>query len=315
MSTFEANPHLRYGCAYIRLFAGQWHIEGSLDTPGDTYGLVIAYINAVALALEASNASLLRETYPPFPDFSYMLVLTHRARALVLIIGRSPFHTTREAIFRDLSQAPFPTSVESLVSEPEQERGWRNCLAIVFPADIMFRPIEQRTALIEAEAHTLAERLLIMHQEPEPQQPTLRPHSLASLIADEELRRRCGDLLGAENDFDRVIAQACLILEDRVRRAIGADGSLYGRDLMGRAFNTTNGLLLLSDRDGEQQGILSIYQGLMAFFRNNISHSIVTTYTQHDAFCAVMWVDLLLQLVATASERARATTVTSDSSE
>jgi len=37
MSTFEANPHLRYGCAYIRLFAGQWHVEGNLDMQGDVY--------------------------------------------------------------------------------------------------------------------------------------------------------------------------------------------------------------------------------------------------------------------------------------
>jgi hypothetical protein len=165
MSTFEANLHLGYGCVYIRLFAGHWHVEGHLDTQGDTYGLAVSYINAVALAMEAYNTSLLRETYPPFPDFSYMLVLTHRARKLVQIIGQSPFHTTGEAIFRDLSQAPFPTSVESLVSECEQERGWRNCLAISFPADMMSRPSEQRPALIEAEAHTVAERLVTIHQE------------------------------------------------------------------------------------------------------------------------------------------------------
>jgi hypothetical protein len=56
MSTFEANPHLCYGCAYTRLFAGQWHIEDSLDIPGDAYGLVVSFVNMVALAME-----------PPFP--------------------------------------------------------------------------------------------------------------------------------------------------------------------------------------------------------------------------------------------------------
>ena len=71
---------------------------------------------------------------------------------------------------------------------------------------------------------------------------------------------------------------------------------------MGRAFNSNNGLLRVSGHDGEQQGILFIYQGLMAFFRNNTNHSIATTYTRHDAFCVVMWVDLLLKLVSTALE-------------
>jgi hypothetical protein len=58
MSTFEANLHLRYGCVYIRLFAGHWHVEGHLDAQGDTYGLAVSYINAVALAMEAYTGSL-----------------------------------------------------------------------------------------------------------------------------------------------------------------------------------------------------------------------------------------------------------------
>jgi len=96
--------------------------------------LVVSFINAVALAMEPHNTSLLRETYSQFPDFSYTLVLMRHAHALVLIIGQSPFHTAREVIFRDLSQTPFPTSVESLVSVCEQERDGEIVLPSLFQA-------------------------------------------------------------------------------------------------------------------------------------------------------------------------------------
>ena len=36
-------------------------------------------------------------------------------------------------------------------------------------------------------------------------------------VADDELRRRCEDLLAADAHHDRVIRKACVILEDRVR--------------------------------------------------------------------------------------------------
>ena len=86
-----------------------------------------------------------------------------------------------------------------------------------------------------------------------------KANPLISLISDEELRRRCSDLLAAQNDYDRVIQQACLVLENRVRKAIGADASVVGADLMGQAFNPSSGLLRLSDRTAEQKGIMFIY--------------------------------------------------------
>jgi hypothetical protein len=44
--------------------------------------------------------------------------------------------------------------------------------------------------------------------------------SLPALIADDELRRRCEDLLAADSHYDRVVREACVILEDRVRKTI-----------------------------------------------------------------------------------------------
>lgn len=126
------------------------------------------------------------------------------------------------------------------------------------------------------------------------------PHSL---IADEQLRRRCTDLLAAEGDYDRVVREACVVLEDRVRVTIGADHGLIGVNLMEHAFGR-NGPLQLSSNEQEQTGALNFYRGTMAFFRNAAGHRLIDSYTQEDVLRFVAWVDLLLKMVATASAKA-----------
>ena len=126
--------------------------------------------------------------------------------------------------------------------------------------------------------------------------------SPSSLIADDELRRRCEDLLAAEEHHDRVIREACVILEDRVRKALGTAGKeLIGVTLMERAFSPKNGLLGLSEHDQEQVGAMQVYRGVMAFFRNPAGHNLVDSYTQEDALRFVVFVDLLLGMVGRAS--------------
>lgn len=125
--------------------------------------------------------------------------------------------------------------------------------------------------------------------------------SMPSLITDEELRRRCSDLLVAKGDYDRAIREACVVLENRVRKAINADGSLVGTSLMEQAFGEKNGLLKLSTHGAEQVGGMQIYRGVMALFRNHAGHHIVDTYTQVDAYRFVVWIDLLLTMLVQAS--------------
>ena len=120
--------------------------------------------------------------------------------------------------------------------------------------------------------------------------------SLPSLIADDELRRRCEDLLSADAHHDRVIREACVILEDRVRKAIGESKGVVGTSLMERAFGK-NGTLRLSDEDQEQLGAMQVYRGIMAFFRNAAGHNVTDSYTQEDALRFVVFVDLLLAMV------------------
>jgi len=128
--------------------------------------------------------------------------------------------------------------------------------------------------------------------------------SLPSLISDDELRGRCEDLLAADAHHDRVIREACVILEDRVRKAIGAGKDVVGVSLMQRAFGQ-NGPLQLSEHEQEQIGAMQIYRGVMALFRNAAGHNLIETYTQEDALRFVVFVDLLLAMVSRASEERR----------
>lgn len=125
--------------------------------------------------------------------------------------------------------------------------------------------------------------------------------SPSSLIADDELRRRCEDLLAADEHHDRVIREACVILENRVRKAVGADKSLVGTSLMEQSFGPNKGLLRLSDDDKEQRGAMELYRGVMAFFRNAAGHNVIDSYSQEDALRFVVFVDLLLAMVGRAS--------------
>ncbi len=126
--------------------------------------------------------------------------------------------------------------------------------------------------------------------------------NITTLINDNELRRRCLELLSADSDYDRAIREASVILEDRVRNALGNDGKgLIGSDLMNKAFRKDNPFFRLSDHPNEQQGAQFLYSGMMGFFRNKVGHQVIDTYTQADAIRFVAWVDLLLQMVAKAS--------------
>ncbi len=129
--------------------------------------------------------------------------------------------------------------------------------------------------------------------------------SLPSLIADDELRGRCEDLLAADAHHDRVVREACVILEDRIRKTIGAGKDVVGTSLMERAFSPNSGLLRLSEEDQEQVGAMHIYRGVIAFFRNAAGHNIIETYSQEDALRFVVFTDLLLAMVSKVSEEGR----------
>lgn len=127
--------------------------------------------------------------------------------------------------------------------------------------------------------------------------------TLPGLIADDELRSRCEDLLTAEGHYDRVVREACVVLENRVRGVVKAPRSATAVPLMELAFSPKNGPLQLSDLEQEQFGAMQVFRGVMAYFRNSAGHNLIETYTQDDALRFVAWVDLLLEMVSRATTR------------
>jgi uncharacterized protein (TIGR02391 family) len=126
--------------------------------------------------------------------------------------------------------------------------------------------------------------------------------SLPSLIKDQELRQRCVDLLEASGNYDRVIREACVVLEDRVRTEANLDNNIYGAKLMVQAFGQNAPRLIFSNENSEQQGAMNIYHGIMGFFRNAAGHRVVPDFSQEDALRFVAFIDLLLDMVAKAQK-------------
>lgn len=140
---------------------------------------------------------------------------------------------------------------------------------------------------------------------PHDQLPSTPPR-LQLLIADEELQGRCSDLLTAGGHYDRVVREACIVLENRVRRVTKSQAD--GTALMELVFSAKNPMIRLSENDHEQRGAMELYRGMMAFFRNSTGHNIVNTYSRDDAQRVVAFVDLLLGMI----ERTTIAEATSD---
>jgi hypothetical protein len=62
--------------------------------------------------------------------------------------------------------------------------------------------------------------------------------TLFNSIQDETLRARCSDLLSAPGNFDRVVNQATLVLEDRIRAKTGKGNDRFGVNLINDVLKT-----------------------------------------------------------------------------
>lgn len=118
-----------------------------------------------------------------------------------------------------------------------------------------------------------------------------------TVIRDDQLRGRCEDLLAAQAAYDRVVREACVVLEDRVRAAAKLGSNIVGTALMEMAFSAKRPLLRLSGDEKEQRGAMELYRGLMAFFRNAAGHRVIDGYSRDDALRIVIWVDALLGMI------------------
>jgi uncharacterized protein (TIGR02391 family) len=118
---------------------------------------------------------------------------------------------------------------------------------------------------------------------------------------DEELMRRCGHLvhMGA---FDEAVRSAFILLEERLRKAVGED-RMTGTQLANHAFNATNGPLAkhLGRSQAEREGLRELYSGAFKLFRNPTAHGVVG-YSDAEGKDIIGLVDLMLKMLRRAEE-------------
>lgn len=120
--------------------------------------------------------------------------------------------------------------------------------------------------------------------------------TLYNALHDEELKTRVSDLLSAPGNFDRAINQATQVLEDRIRKKSGADGSLTGKDLVNQMIkaNPAESVIKVSEVPSEQEGFANLCRGTMLAFRNPTHHQITDQFSREDALKICGCVDVLL---------------------
>ena len=125
----------------------------------------------------------------------------------------------------------------------------------------------------------------------------------AVTILDDELRDRCVDLLLRPGKADTVVRDACVVLEDRLRKVAGLPKGVLGVDLVDQALGQKTGVLVFSEMPAEQQGVHQLYRGVIGFFKNPPSHRLIEDYNLTRARQIVGLVDLLLSLLREAKKR------------
>jgi len=126
---------------------------------------------------------------------------------------------------------------------------------------------------------------------------------LYNTIEDSELRDRCSDILSARGNFDRVINQATLVLEDRIRHKAGSDRTTVGVKLVSEALggDPSTARLAISPHSDEQEGITHILRGIMIGFRNPTHHQLGSRISREEALKVCCFIDFLLGILDTAS--------------
>lgn len=130
-----------------------------------------------------------------------------------------------------------------------------------------------------------------------PNQELVQIGSLYGSLEDEELRKRCADILLGQDSFDRAVSQATMVLEERIRRKAKDASSLTGTQLVNtyvKARPAESKVVFSSDPD-EQDGFSNVLRGMMLAFRNTTHHSPSDTWTREDAYKVCAFIDYLLK--------------------
>lgn len=123
---------------------------------------------------------------------------------------------------------------------------------------------------------------------------------LNDAISDDELKNRCIDILSAVGNYDRVINQATLVLEDRIRKKSRLSG--IGTNLVSNAISSDihKSKIVISENKEEHEGISHICRGILLAFRNPTHHYISKEYSKEDAVKVCCFIDALLKMIDSA---------------
>ncbi|MCF6343658.1 MAG: TIGR02391 family protein [Devosiaceae bacterium] len=120
--------------------------------------------------------------------------------------------------------------------------------------------------------------------------------SVYNLIKDELLKSRCSDLLSAPDHFDRVINQATLVLEERLRTILPDLKEYTGQTLVSKAMNKipNDSRIKFSDKNSEQESYVALFRGVVGVFRNESHHRFMNEITREQALQICAFIDTLL---------------------
>lgn len=130
------------------------------------------------------------------------------------------------------------------------------------------------------------------------------PYSADASVIDPVLRERCLPILNAFDDqglrkqFDTVIREMSVVVEDRVRSLSGCEGTLSGLELFAAAMTGTAPRIKFSDRKDLQEAAHLLFRGYSGFVRNDVMHRLHGGFTRERVLQLLGMVDYLLDLLA-----------------
>lgn len=122
-------------------------------------------------------------------------------------------------------------------------------------------------------------------------------------IRDQILKSRCLDLLNAPGNFDRVIREATLILEERLRTSIPYEKlcelipqskEQIGEPLANKLLSSNEPIIIVSDKPQERIAFHKMVVGIIAYLRNPSHHSLNDETEWSLAWSVVGLIDNLL---------------------
>lgn len=144
-----------------------------------------------------------------------------------------------------------------------------------------------------------------------------RPVMIGSIeILDHELRSRCLDLFnqfqesGQTDRNDTVVSEASRILENRLRKVLGADDGKSAKQLVSDAFNVKAPRLVVSAVAAEQESAQLLFLGTFGFIRNSVQHKLLANMPAERVLQILGWTDYLLSVIDQ-SQAANGTRLTS----